>query len=1379
MPLQTQNLVMIGLGVQGDSPPNSVQPPLVDGVHLRWAFKRDLGFPWYGFYLFRRPHQPGKLVCLSPTLQGLAAGPTGSSHLTTPVGEISSDQNLVLSNNFPPSGAPELDLAGRRYLRLTLPAGEVAYRAEVRAGFRPGQASHARQPSVTVTALLGDQPVGRVVVSGQPGQTATANLAFDAISTIELTSGPAALIDVCYVPVSQNAAAGWAVIPEFSYPLCLPLTHPDYPCSGNQPVNEGAAEARALARVVYGPPAAWAGTPFADLHRQLVRLVVGGPGGAPMASRMLPPITAVPVPPDPDVQPPQIPSLAPLDLVLLSSLHPAMAQMLGLYWVDRKAPPAVAFDYLIVADYAGRGGREPGRLLAWLQKNGFADVDGYIVFNLKREKAVPLAPPGDPRAYALPGSTRAVQGGGLEDATNNVGLRWDLGVNLGILQPGQAIMYHVWRAGLGDGDTPALPGPYGLLTKDGAVLVAEPHIPPGASPERAADWPPFPLHYVDPRLREGWYGYHVSGIDIFGRHSPNSAAAVWYEWAPVPDPRPWYYQDPPADRVIHPSAVRLLDKVPPPPPTGVEAYALDSADPTVVKDASYDVWWSSLSPAEQSAVIGLRVRWQWTDAHERQAPDTREFRVYYNPGRPNALVGHIASVTAAGAAESDVDTDIVSTYPADACVGAWLRVAGHSFPVIGSQAGSPLRLRVRNLGLTYAMGTATVATGSAVIVGTGTWHAGMAGKSFQVAGDAAVYSVLSVQSPTQLTLSRPYTGPPGAGKSYTIFDLRPSAGAPYTVVIPATYGAGTVALAQNAPIVHGTGSGWNANLVGQTFRAEGHLGRYLIRTVNSPTQLVLDRSYSGPSGTGIPYTISHPLFTDYSAARNWDERYYVVGFDEHVTVDTDAAGRPLRLYEILLPAPGDAFRGGVPLATSPAEPIMYAQVGVSAADDKLHTADDPKWAAGRWGGRPGNEGPVGPPATIFRVHREPPPAPVPPPDAERVFATPADYHSRSYYTYRWRPAAQLKAHIFRALDDAVFKADWAQRPRPALDASQLELFPDEATDPRWNAAKRQEVADELNQLNGFAHDADGTAQAMVYYGRLSNDGLRVLAGLAGNERAFTQLTIQPLDTDDPGNANRRGPDNPPDFVVDPALRAYVDALDGRSTSRYFYRSAYVDGAHNRGALSGASPPIWLPNVVPPRAPVLTKALGGDRQIALRWASNREPDLVAYRVYRTDREEAARDLRAMTLVHTEPVPAGDPRARPAEVAWTDDPVPGRVTLYYRLVAVDDAGNVSDSSQPLLARAFDDTRPPPPTWNAPVAGAGNAVRLSWTSPTADLRCLVQRHLVGATTWENASAWLPRGVYSYEDQSRLLGVQYVYRLRVLDTAGRTNNAYAELTA
>src|SRR5260370_30927241 len=130
---------------------------------------------------------------------------------------------------------------------------------------------------------------------------------------------------------------------------------------------------------------------------------------------------------------------------------------------------------------------------------------------------------------------------------------------------------------------------------------------------------------------------------------------------------------------------------------------------------------------------------------------------------------------------------------------------------------------------------------------------------------------------------------------------------------------------------------------------------------------------------------------------------------------------PLRTYEVFLPGPGDLFHGGPSMPSSPEEPVVFAHIGVSAADDKLYAADAPKWATGRWGGRYGNEGRVGPPANGFRVLRQAPPPPVPPPDAVRVFPTPADYHGHSFYTYHWRPSANLKTHIFKAPDDAIFK----------------------------------------------------------------------------------------------------------------------------------------------------------------------------------------------------------------------------------------------------------------------------------------------------------------------------------------------------------------------
>ena len=1275
-------------------------------------------------------------------------GPWPGTTLGTPGGQVSSDRYLHLTDDFPPAGLVEFDLEGRQSLRFTLPPGQPAWQVTVRIGFR-------NEARVEVTALSGNVPVVRTMVSGGSGDLVTARLEFDIITGLELGTGPAALIELCFVPVAQDATKGWETVPDFPYPLSLPVFHPDYPCTGGLPVDPIAAEHSALGRVRYGPTAVWAGRAFAELHDQLIELVDGGPTATPMAQRSFAEV-GVAAPPAPGVPSPHLPSRHPLDLVLLGALHPAIAQMVGLYWADQTAAAGVAYDYLILPDRTGRLGGDPYSALAWLEESDFLDVDGFIVFNRRMEPAPPLEAPRDVRVYALPGGVLRTQAGGIQDASNNAGLRWDRGVvevGAQVLLPGRPILYHLWRADLGDAECagPVLPGDYRLLTERQPILLAEPRLPPGKTPERPPDWPPFPLHTIDTGLKDGWYSYQVSGVDIFGRHSDRSAAGAWYQWTPAPVPCPWYYQEPAADAVVHPSAVRLLDKIPPPSPSAIEAYALDPSDPLVVKDPAYQAWrapltaapwYQALSPAKQKDLIGLRVRWQWPEAQARQAPDTREFRLYYQPGRLNALLGRTMSVSAISATESAVETDIPNTQSADAYVKEWLRIGADAFKILASEAGSPLRLRVKNIG--------------------------------------------------------------------TSDDVRPRVNAACTVAVPAR------------------------------------------------------------------------LATDYTVAANWQDRIGVVDYNAHVTLTRAGAGeRSWRQYEVFLPDPAGSLHGGLPLVPSLAEPIVYAQIGVSAADDKTLTSDAPQWAAGQWGGRYGNEGPVGSPVAVVRIRRELPPPPVPPPDSEKVFATPADYHGRSFYTYRWSPKPHLKTHVYRALDDAVFQADWMQRPRhPPLSATQIALFPAAAIDPRWTQAKRQQVIAELNQLDTFSNDTAGTAQAMAYYRSLSNDGLRVLAGLPGNEHAFSQVTLQPLDPADPITANRVGPDNPSTFNVDPTLRAYLDTLDGRSANRFFYRAAYVDGASNRGTLSLSGPPVWLPDVRLPAQPRLLKVLGGNRRVTLHWEAHQEPAMHRYLIYRRDTREDGHDIRGMgspvadlpaaplaaadgevdlgagtdaalvervyaaagfdpaadllagqaatqyLAVPVPPVgsrvpgvaaPDGTPvviiyrdakqglQCTPWEDAtrvWTDEGLTGGRTYYYRIVAtrVGETGNgplilPSPPSDLGAGRAVDLAPPDPPVvtsieWirlgedgtvypYAAPAPPGEvrypAVHLAWTSVDPEASFLVQYRVGPGAGYANASGWLPAGSHEYVHRNELGFQDQEYRIKVISGAGNLNSAYA----
>jgi hypothetical protein len=691
MPLQTQALSMVALSVRKDIPPNAIQPRLADGIHLRWAFERGRGFPWFGYYLFRRASGSADRVLRNADLAGLPVGAGAATSLAGPHGTLSSDQPLFGTDDFAPAGKPEADLAGRAYLHYV--PSDVACEVRVSIGFR-------QDAEVALTAFLQQVPVTTTRVKGKAGSIETVALKFDAITSVDVGPGPAAVVDIGFLAVTENPLAGWQPMPGFPkagtavpYPLCLPVAHPDYTCPG-APANVADAEALAQARVRYALPPAWKINTFAELYATLQALVDGGPSGPlTMAEKAS---IVVPVPPDPGLT---MPRQAPLDLLLLGGLHTGIAQMLGLAWVDADsaATPDTAYDYLVVADDKGVLGGEWQTGLDYLRTHGFGDVDAFIVSDKKVNDPSPaLAPPADTRVYALPGgaSTTSLN---APAGTNAAGLRWDRGVtSLGVLLPGRSMLYHVWRAGLGSGETPTAPGAYQHRTTEGPLIVVDP-VSGSAQSNPPQDWPPVRLYFVDGGLADGWYAYQLSGVDLFGRHSANSAAAAWYQWTPAPVPLPWYYAQPASNGVVHPSAVGVLDKVGPPPPTGIEAGVLDPDDPLLVEDAPCAAWRAAL-PTNERAIVGLRVSFIWPQSHMDQAPDTREFRIYVHRGRRNTLVGKTIAVTAASATESTVDTDIANARAADAYVGTRLQIGDSSFRVLGSSAATPLRIRVANIG---------------------------------------------------------------------------------------------------------------------------------------------------------------------------------------------------------------------------------------------------------------------------------------------------------------------------------------------------------------------------------------------------------------------------------------------------------------------------------------------------------------------------------------------------------------------------------------------------------------------------------------------------------------------------------------------------------
>jgi hypothetical protein len=1729
MTLQTQELVMLGLGIKDDRLGGLQPSELRNGIHLRWAFKRNLGFPYYGFYLFRRHHQEKtKSTCVGNIINSLEN--IGKSNLLNlDIGQFSSDNTLSLVFALGPSATIRgFDLRNRQYLRFSLPTGKYAYKIKLDIQF-------FQQTKINVIALLEDVPVAHSIITGRAYNVESTLLEFDKISAIEISGGEALLMELCFTQVEQDATVGWERLPNFTYPMCLPVTYPDYACNAGtttEEVSEDLSASRELAknRIKYGNPdqfvrisqiiqtstgtisvvngsAIVIGTntswdknitgfmlqvdkditaytimnvispnklvlsrnyngasnrnmsyivsqdPFGQMHDYLIHLISQGPNAEPMAERLVPqPVnTAGTISVNngsPEVigdnqtswgdeliglsfqvkgdnitytiahvtssniiildrryigrsltnaqyrifakigstesseigvaataattTAPLMPQQSPLDLILLAALNPAISQMLGLYCVDEDVQEGEAYDYLILADYvnflegnADLALRDEDHIKDCLDSS-FKGVKGYIVFNKKLELAPELSSPENLRVYALPSIKTTINSTTLtkqkEDTENNIaGLVWDRCISAsGILLPNQAIMYHIWRSYLGNGGSPTPETNYTPITDNMPVLVVRPQqFDSNKKLQHPEDWPPFPMYFIDQGLKDGWYSYQVSGIDIFGRHSRNSTRAQWYQWRPIPDPRPWYYNEFSIDNVVNPVAVRLLDKTPPPPPAGVEAYVLDPRDPTVLRDANYNAWRSS-----HPNVVGLRVLWHWNQAHVAQAPDTAEFRIYYHAGHMNELAGKVTSIYAITTQTCDIETDISNVQPVNAYSGASIRIGIDTFKIESNESESPLKLRIRrNFDPVYVSGTIAVENGSQMVTGSGTsWDARkLTNTTLQIAGELDQYLIVSVNSPTQLKLDRAYSEITNNEKKYAIINGLPNINInnkECTITIPSIITEGTIAVNTNSPFITGKGTNWNAETIGWKLKLTGESSEYTIIGIDSPTHLRINRNYEGITDTEKIYTISHPLFIDNSLPASWQQRCFVVDYnnDRYVTetiypargvngdelrgnegrisgsvvslngnpdlsgitigreqeqmfipylyLENDTStqqkmyriiaidnntkqvllegspnigslpssswviGWPVRVYEVFMPCP--EANGSQSFVPSLANPIVYAHIGVTSVDNQTNTPDNPKWDNSDLGRRDGNESSIGSSATIYRVLREEPPIPqILQTTSERLYASAADYNGHSFFTYRWNPLSHLKIHIYRAMDDALFKLDWLIRTtRAHLDAEDiqhLKFFPSE-----WgnNAQRKRNAAVELNAISSSSDYGRLSSDALVVlarlpgnqhakpgnelqerdwtirrsrrnlldsntiyfpiewrgsnseerrrniamrlsnitsfdmYDSLSDDSLRVLAGLPGNEAAFNQLTTQPLDPEerDPDNPqllrwrDKIGPDGVMSYNVQPLLRSYVDMLDGNSNNCYFYRSAYIDAAHNYSRMSLCTPPVYVPLKIRPQTPVITTIIGGDRQITIRWVFNREDAISEYNIYRCDNPNDSRDIRLMTLVHRQILSDQTYVNSPSSMSWTDSTVAANIDFSYRVVSKDYHGNVSLPSSVISGRCFDYGPPVEPiwersewvkldingienNWNNPRADLIPAISLIFTTPQKNISALIQGRINGI--WQNISQWLRDPVFDsnfkvwrftmHDKGAQPHLIQY-YRVRLTNLAGIT---------
>ncbi|AET67188.1 hypothetical protein Desor_1537 [Desulfosporosinus orientis DSM 765] len=507
-----------------------------------------------------------------------------------------------------------------------------------------------------------------------------------------------------------------------------------------------------------------------------------------------------------------------------------------------------------------------------------------------------------------------------------------------------------------------------------------------------------------------------------------------------------------------------------------------------------------------------------------------------------------------------------------------------------------------------------------------------------------------------------------------------------------------------------------------------------------------------------------PAYKDFSSPLSWQQKLLNEGVSNG------------EQYEVYIKNP--------PLSSSLEDKTVYAQIGISAINDD-------------------GEGPVSSPAAVMAVFRVKPPA-QPIADAPGVYATSANFYGKSSYAVRWSKDSTLKYFVYRAVDENLFAVDAELRQQTTYEGmtesaanaliNELKVL-EGITDAQANENLRKEIWEKV--INPRSID-----YAQLYLTPHKNILFKVLANLPGNEKAFAKLYEKAIEANDLKYKNRRNYWEEETMAVDNNALLYVDdTLDGTADNCYFYRVRTVNEVGALGDFGPATYPVYMPAGSLQAVPQITRIEGGDRQITIEWSPCHVPNLAGYLVYRADSEALAKDIRRMIILKKDPGDAYSVTAGTNSL-YIDLGIEGGKKYFYRVVAlstVEERGSTlvvrSAPSLPAAGQAYDRTSPLPPVishlqWvkagndgiiyglNDPLptgVSAYSAVYLAWDASQPDLSCLVQFKAADSGQFKNASGWLAKGQNSFLHKNDGTYHDLEYRLKVVNKVGNMNIDFA----
>lgn len=278
----------------------------------------------------------------------------------------------------------------------------------------------------------------------------------------------------------------------------------------------------------------------------------------------------------------------PMSLIMTTALHPEIARLVGLYYIDKTADPNTEYDYRVVG--------------YWLDRERT-----YVVEGISAPTTKGLDPPVILTASS-PAEVGVLSGNPIFDDLA-VELLWsppdyDPNSNIGLIDKIDSVLFDVEHQSI-EVSTETIPDcvsatpgtTWNSATRpdengDPAPIAKVLPAPVENTTTGLYEWPDvFLRHRVD---EYGCHAYRIQGQDVFGRLSPHSGARV----------------------------VAVVDTTPPPPPSAVAARVYQVQDDSLTV-AERDRFF----PAGSTNTFAMHVSWVWTEEAAERAPDLNLLRI--------------------------------------------------------------------------------------------------------------------------------------------------------------------------------------------------------------------------------------------------------------------------------------------------------------------------------------------------------------------------------------------------------------------------------------------------------------------------------------------------------------------------------------------------------------------------------------------------------------------------------------------------------------------------------------------------------------------------------------------------------------------------------